>query len=708
MVGGRALWMSLALVAITLLAYEGVRHFDFVGYDDPRYVSNNVHVAAGLTWASIRWACTTLYGPYWHPLTLLSHLLDAQIFGLRAGGHHVTNLLLHVANTLLLFAVFRRQSGAFYRSAFVAAMFAVHPLHVESVAWVTERLDVLSTLFWLLTAWVYVGYVKQPRRGPLLIMAGLYACGLMSKPVIVTLPIVLLLMDVWPLHRLPMLTDPSTKGAGLRAVRVFVELVREKLLLFGLALAAGIATLVFERGHGAVAGLDVLPLKYRLANVLVSYVTYIGKMCWPTRLAAFYPYPQRLPDWWVLAFALAFLVGVSIAAVWHARRHPYVALGWFWYLITLLPVIGFVQAADQAMADRFTYIPLIGLFVMIAWGVPDLLARWPASRTALPVVATTAILLCAVTTHTQAATWRNTITLWSHAIAVTRDNDRAHVGLGVALMSEGRAREALPHFIEAIRIAPTVADYHDDLGQALSNTHQWAAAIAAYTEALRLQPDFAEARTNLGYALAAAGRLDEAVAEYREALRVKPDLAETHVDLASALAKQGRIDEAMQEAQAGLRLNGNLAQAHSVLGAILQVQGKPRDAMAEYEVALHLNPNLAQAHSNLGAVLAGQGDTARAVREFNDALRLDASLPEAHNGLGVLLMTQHQVADAIAQYAEAIRLNPGFLSARSNLGVALAAQSDIAGAVREFTEILRLDPANPQARAALEYLKTKR
>src|SRR5579863_5774854 len=396
------LWVSISLVAAGLFIYAPVRRFDLLRWDDPLYVTDNPQVLGGLTWHGLWWALTTGHAPYWHPLTWLSHMLDVQMYGMNAGGHHLTSVLIHAVNTVLLFWLLRWTTGALGRSAFVAALFAVHPLRVESVAWVAERKDVLSTLFWILTVCAYVRYVRQPRLSRYLVVIAGFALALMSKPMVVTLPFVLLLLDFWPLRRAKL--DDGT--------RVWLRLAIEKIPLLALAAATSVATFILQRQAGAVVALDSVPVTGRLANALVSYLAYVGKMLWPVRLAAFYPYSSTsLNPGWVAAAVLA-LIAVSIAVIRASRVHPYLPVGWFWYLGTLLPVIGFFQAGDQAMADRFVYVPLIGLFLIIAWGLPDLLSRWRYSRGALSAAAIIVLFACTLRARDQVQYWQNALVLW--------------------------------------------------------------------------------------------------------------------------------------------------------------------------------------------------------------------------------------------------------------------------------------------------------
>lgn len=561
------LWLCLVLLAATALVYAPVQQYDFVTWDDPQYVSENPHVFSGLTWPGVAWAFTTGYFTYWHPLTWLSHMLDVQIYGMNAGGHHVTNVLLHIANTLLLFGLLYRMTEALGRSAFVAGLFAVHPLHVESVAWVAERKDVLSTLFWMLTLWSYLVYARQPRRGRYLVVLLLFALGLMAKPMLVTLPFVLLLLDVWPLRRVSLEAGcPDRSGGGLPREQgsVWLRLVREKLPLLALAVASSIVTLVTQTQAGALSRFDTVPLKLRAANASVSYVAYIGKMLWPSRLAALYPLPPSLPGWWVVGSILG-LIGVTVLLIRMARRYPYLAVGWLWYLGTLVPVIGLVQAGSQARADRFTYVPLIGLFLLAGWGIPDLVRRWPSLEMALPPVAVLVILACAILARGQVRHWETSTTMWENTLAVTAENFLGHNNLGVALARQGRLAEAIAEYNEALRIQPDFSEAHNNLGNALVREGRLVEAIAHYTEALRLRPDYPEAHNNLAVALSRQGRVEEAIREFEEALRSMPGQASVHYRLAILLERRGDTAEAIRHLETALQLNPGYQEARRTL-----------------------------------------------------------------------------------------------------------------------------------------------
>jgi tetratricopeptide (TPR) repeat protein len=632
---GRALWIAAGLIVATVAVYAQVWQHAFVAYDDPKYVTENPIVSAGLTMRGVSWALTTGTDANWFPLTWLTHMLDVQLYGMNPGGHHITNLLLHIVNTLLLFGLLHWMTGALGRSAFVAALFAVHPLHVESVSWVAERKDVLSTSFLMLTLWAYVWYVRQPRMSRYALVLVFFALGLMSKPMLVTLPFLLLVLDVWPLGRMSLGGERSGRSGSVRRAdqqSVALHLVREKLPLFGLAIASSMVTFLVQRSGGAVVGLDAFPLGLRVANALVSYVAYIAKMLWPTQLAAFYPYPTSVPAG-LAAGALVILIGVSVAVVRAGRRYPYLPVGWLWYFGMLLPVIGLVQVGNQALADRYTYVPMIGLFIIVAWGISDLLSRWRYRTTALPIVGALVIAACAITARAQVSVWRNSETLFAHAIDVTRDNHIAQNNLGRVLAGDGKVAEAIEHYKEALRIKPGFATAHTNLGAALMKQGKVDEAIAHFTEGLRIKPDFAEAHSDLAVALVGQGKVDEGIAHYAEAVRLKPDFPEAQSNWALALAGQGKLDDAIVHYNEALRLNPSVADVHNNLGFALASQGKYQDAIAQYKEAVRLKPDFVLAHFNLGISLANLDKRDEAIREFREVLRIAPSNEPARRAL---------------------------------------------------------------------------
>jgi Flp pilus assembly protein TadD len=607
---------SAALVAITLAVFAPTRRFPLVDYDDIDYIADNPHVRAGLTWSGVKWAFTTGHMANWHPLTWLSHMLDVQLFGDGAGAYHVVSLSFHVLNTLLLFGVLHRMTGALQRSAFVAALFAVHPMHVESVAWVAERKDVLSTFFWLLTMWAYSAWVRRPDWRSYALVLVCYALGLLSKPMLVTLPCVLLLMDVWPLRR------------PLRAT-----LLVEKLPLFFLALTSSVVTVIAQRQGGAVVRLDLVPFPVRVANAIVAYARYVGKLVWPTDLAAMYPMSRTFPDATTFAAAASVLVAITVLAVRTFRRQPYVLVGWLWFLGTLVPVIGIVQVGIQAMADRYSYVPFIGLFVIIAWGVPDLVARLsarssplrsstarssaatlpaarlPAAHWALRIAAVATVAACAATAAHQVQYWRSSESLWTHAMQVTPDNYFAQANLAYLRWRDGRSAEAIPLFRESIRIRSDFAEVHNNLGVALAGQGELDAARAQFREAAQIDPGFVAARDNLAATEAKVRALDSGVARIAGDTVARPRDLTARNELGAALAAQGRIGEAAEQFRKAIEIDPRQPDLHFNLGAMLQRQGRVAEAADEYRTALRLNPRHQDARDAL-ARLAGTGTSA--------------------------------------------------------------------------------------------------
>ncbi len=538
------LLIYLFLLLATLVIYGQVRHYDFVNFDDREVILGNVHVRDGLTLAGLSWAFTSFYAANWFPVTWISHMLDFQLFGLDPGWHHLTNVLIHALSTLLLFAVMKRMTGALWQSAFVAFVFALHPLHVESVAWVSERKDVLSAFFWFLTLWAYLDYVERPKVGRYALVLVAFSLGLMSKQMIVTLPFVLLLLDVWPLRR------------GL--------LVLEKVPLFALSIAASVVTYIVQRKSGAVLSLNSIPLPARAENALISYIAYLVNLIWPTGLSAFYPHPIKWPTWEVAGAGLL-IVAVSAVVLRALRSRPYLAVGCFWYLGTLVPVIGLVQVGEQSRADRYTYVPLVGISIMLAWGMADVFKRWPRARTAL---AACSIAVCSVwvaLTWVQIQYWKDSVALFRHALEVTSGNYLAHVNLAMVLAEQRNTNEALEHLYTAIEEKPNYADAHYNLGAVLGLAGRNDEAVAQFSETLRLRPNDPDVHYNLGNALVASGKMNEAAGEFDASVRLNPNFANAQFRLGGVLASLGRLEEAIPHLSEAVRLDPDLQQARQAL-----------------------------------------------------------------------------------------------------------------------------------------------
>jgi hypothetical protein len=532
--------VACALLALVVFAaFWPVVGHDFVGFDDERYVTGNRHVQGGLSSAGLLWVWTSFHAANWHPLTWISHMLDWQLYGGEPMGHHLTSLLLHALNTLLLFLLLERMTGATGRSLLVALLFAIHPQHVESVAWIAERKDLLSTLFWLLAIGAYLRYVRSPGIGRYALVAALFVLGLLAKPMLVTLPFTLLLLDYWPLER----------GSRLW------PLLREKLPLLALSVLSSVVTLAAQRAGGAVASLDLYPAGVRLSNALVAYATYLWRTLWPAGLALPYPHPGTNPALWKLTASVTLLAALTYLA-WHTRRsRPYLLVGWLWFLGTLVPVIGLVQVGPQALADRYTYVPLIGVFVMVAWGIRPAVTRSSTTESTTPMRRDTGLLaltclivpLLTVTTWMQLRHWRDDEALTRRALNVTRNNAVAHNQYGLVLVRSGQAADAVEHYREAIEISPRFAEAHNNLAGALTELTRDDDALEHYRTALQLKPAYPEARLNLGVALAKRNQLDDAIEQFEEALRLRPDYGKAHANLAAAHHTRGDHETAWRE-----------------------------------------------------------------------------------------------------------------------------------------------------------------
>jgi tetratricopeptide (TPR) repeat protein len=705
----RELFIGLLLASATILVYGQVADFDFTNLDDGPIIYDNLNVRGGLTFHGVLWALSTSYFDFWHPLTWWSHMLDCTLFGLDPGSHHLVSLGFHVANTLLLFAVLNRmmrlrseasspqvglrsnkstgaatpQAGAVWRSALVAALFALHPLHVESVAWLSERKDVLSTFFFLLTLGAYTRYAQkrssverralsagssglalnpQPSTLNYILALFFFALGLMSKPMLVTLPFVLLLLDYWPLGRIsefgvrPALRSLWAKDGSSELKHIFrpstlnslarrseakaaqpSTLLLEKLPFFGLAAVSCAVTYLGMQGGQHLRSAEQAPWGLRLANVPVSYARYLGKLVWPVDLAALYPMPAHW-GFWPVGGSVVLLLLLTLFVAGRARSAPWLLTGWLMFLGTLVPVIGIVPNGFQSIADRYTYIPSIGLFVAGVWAVAEFSSRWKFRAFLLPGAAGLALLVCGSLTWLQAGYWRNSLTLWTHCVAVTRDNILARVSLGNALQQAGQINEAMEQ----------------------------------YREVLRLDPNQEHANLDLGVALAMTGQLQEAANCFARALWNRPDWSGTHLNLGRALFELGDFSGALTHYAEAVRLDSNAVVAFTALAGDLSARGKSDEAVRYYLEALRFNPADAEAHYHLGLEWLQRGRMDEAMASLREAVRLEPDRADAHFQLATALANRRAISEAISQYHETLRLNPESLLALNNLAWILA------------------------------------
>jgi tetratricopeptide (TPR) repeat protein len=630
----RSFWICLALMLITTAVFYQVCTYDFVNYDDNVYVYENPNIQAGITPKAIKWAFTTGYFANWYPLTWFSHMLDWQLFGSKPAGHHLTNLIFHIVNTLLLFIVLKQMTHRLWPSAFVAALFALHPLHVESVAWVAERKDVLSTFFWMLTMWAYLRYVKHPGVARYLLTLLTFALGLMAKPMLVTLPFVLLLLDYWPLARVQ--SERAVGKTDRRDERnmdtsfnrqATYHLIQEKIPFFVLSVISSVVTFLVQRSSGTVANLVQVPLKIRIFNALISYVEYIGKMIWPVHLAVFYPHAGRNLSILYAIISAVLLLTATILILRFAKNRRYLLTGWFWYLGTLVPVIGLVQVGPQALADRYTYITLTGLFIIIAWGLPDLLAGWRYKKIALTLSVLLIILAMSVCTYFQLHHWQNSLTLFQHALDVTEDSYTTHLHIADSLCEQNRLDEAIGEYQKCLQRIPNDPDALNNLGIALGKQGKFDEAIKCFTEALRIKPD-AAAHTNIGYALALQGNLDEAAVHLAEALRLDPHFAQAHYYFGQVLAQRGKINEAITHFEEALRLKPDWVEPMNNLAWFLVTSKETtihnpdkavRLAQRACELTNYKKPDLLD---TLAVAYAAAGDFSKAIETAEKALEL--------------------------------------------------------------------------------------
>ena len=622
----QVLGVCFFLVVITWVVFGQTIRYDFVNYDDNEYVYANPAITSGLTPQGIIYSLTGGQARNWHPLTTLSHMLDCQLWGVRAGGHHFTNIILHTIAVVLLFLVLKQMTGAMWQSAFVASLFAIHPLRVESVAWISERKDVLSAVFFMLTLGAYTRYTRSPSIGRYLTMSILFALGLMSKSMLVTVPLVLLLLDYWPLKRFAEGFSPK-------------KLILEKVPLFTLSAATGVATLLVQQSSMAVV--EKLPVVWRIGNGLVSCVIYVKQMIWPVGLAVFYPHlGDQLPIW-KIGLAIVLLGTVSAGTITLPRKRPYLITGWFWYLVMLLPVIGLIQVGSQAHADRYTYLPQIGLYVLLVWAITDALVS-RLQRRILAVAASVAVVALAWCAHDQASYWRDGESLWRHALAVTSRNFMAHDGVGNYLANRGRLDEAIDQFQKALNIFP----------------------------------GYPEIETNLILALTKKGRTDEAITHLEALLKEHPNDAQTHYSLGNALRKRGDLASAMAAYEKALSIQGRYPAAHYALGFTFDQDGQIDEAIAHYQEAIREQPNYPEAYYLLGNDLLKKARVDDAIAAYEQGLKSRPTYPEAQRNIGLALLQKGRPSEAIVHWQNALAAQPDSVDSLNDLAWILATFPD--------------------------------
>jgi tetratricopeptide (TPR) repeat protein len=713
--------MCIVLLLVVWIAFGQSIHHDFVNYDDDRYVYDNATVTAGLTLHGVESAFTHFQVGNWHPLTLISHMLDCELYGLAPWGHHLTNIILHAAAAVLLFLALRRLTLSLWPSAFVAALFAIHPLRVESVAWVAERKDVLSGIFFAVTLLAYAGYARRQQfslawYSTVII---LFALGLMCKPTLVTLPFVLLLLDYWPLGRIQTKEGrgqrsavSGSQGANFTAggrerlanrpreagdsvlvkteVSVGRSLVVEKIPLLILSAASCVITALAQRE--AFAAIQGLPLRERVANAAVSYFAYLSQTIYPTRLAVLYPYPEgHIPILQAVAAGLCLLI-LSTAVFLSRARYPYLLTGWFWFLGMLVPMIGLVQVGPQAHADRYTYLPGIGLCIMATWGAMELRAKWGVRREMLGTAAVLMIAALTTRSYFQASCWQNGETLWTHTIKITSVNYIAHNNFANWLLQRGRLEEAIAESRSALAINADLEEAHITLGNCLLRKGDSDGAVREYRVVLQFRPEFAEVRCNLGSLLLQKGQVNDAIAQYEKVLEVSPNFAEAHYNLGNAFLQKQQVNEAITHYRKALEIKPDYAEAHNNLGIALAQKGELDLALSHFKKAIQIKPDYAQAYNDMGTAFIRKGQVDQAINCYEKAVQIKSDYVDAYNNLGVTLVQEGETEKGISYYKKALAITPDSAEIEYNLANALAGQGDWADSIPFYRAALRSQP----------------
>jgi tetratricopeptide (TPR) repeat protein len=662
--------ICLILAIITFIVYTPVLRSNFISFDDGDYVYENNHITIGPTPQNILWAFTNTHADNYHPLTSMSLMLDSVLYGSKHAGFHLTNLLFHIANTILLFLVLGRLTGRLWPSAFVAALFALHPLHVESVAWVSERKDVLSTLFWMLTLLTYIRYTEKPSAGRFVLALSFFALGLLSKSMLVTLPLILLVLDYWPLNRLNSKT-----------------VIYEKIPFILLSVIFSVITFQVQWQIGLAKPLQSYPLGWRIENALVSYVIYIEKMFVPTNLAIFYPHPQGgIPLWQIIA-AVSVLVFITCLALWQLKQRSYIAAGWLWFLITLIPVIGIIQVGLQAYADRYTYIPYIGLFIIIAWGVADLSARLPYRKVIISFTAVVVLLSLGVQSRLQASYWHDSIMLYQHAIAVTKDNWWAHRFLANALIEKGQTSEGIAQYKKSLKIDPQNATTQNELAMALLDIGDVNQAIEMYQKMLPPLPKDLDGLVGINPEIIKRNDIKVIIDLYTEA----------NINLASAYLRRGDVNEAAIRLREVLRINPDSITAHRNLGDIFLQKGQIEDAQEQYMAVLRIQPAYLEEFKKFADTLLMDNKFEQAAGIYVMLIPFQPNDIGTYTQLGIAFAEQNKLDEAYACFNKVLSIRPGFADGYVNLANVFAIQGKLQQAIEQCDKALKLAPNHPKA-----------
>ncbi len=675
-------WLvCLFLIIMTLAAYAPVRHHDFVNFDDGVYVYSNQQVQNGLTIDSIRWAFTLIKSDevsYWHPVTWLSHMLDCQLFGVDPEWHHLSNLFFHLSNVVLLFLLLFRMTGEIWKSATVAALFALHPMNVDSVAWIAERKNLLSTTFWMLTMIAYIRYAARPSAWRYSIMMLVFALGLMAKPMLVTLPCALLLLDFWPLYRFEWFRKNwlNKKASPIAVVPAFHvtsvnRLILEKIPPLVLSFAAIQLSFISLQKNSQILNEIIQPYSLRISNALVSYLHYLWKIIWPANLAVFYPFPSDIPIWQPVAAAIA-LISLTSLIVIYSRQKPYLATGWFWYVGTLTPVIGIIQGGLwPQIADRWVYIPYIGIFIILAWGVPDILSRVHSKRTVLMGLSIASLMLLFTLTSSQLKHWKNTKTLFQHTLDVTQNNYYAHVALGRCFLKEDDHVQAMAHFQKALDILPYYVSAIEAIGEEYVFQKDYEKAFQYYQKAILLNPLNNQLFNKIGNLYLSTKQYDKAIKHYREAAAIDPYDPMAYNNLGAAYIFTDHIESAIQNLKKAIELKPDYAEAYYNLGLAAEKSGNADRAAIHFQKSVALNPDYAEAHNSLAKIFFQDGNLPQALQHFKQVARLSPEDAPARYNIGVIFYMRQQMAEAARNFQKALEIDPDYEKAKVALQLAI-------------------------------------